>query len=167
MHIKTDVSPVSGLAAFLPVDFRQFWKLRRKVCREGVWVLIFFHRHFNQVDRMLVPVASVEMALFEDVLGELVFAQRLVPSIALKTEVFQWCIRVEGSLSLESLLSVFLPLVMFFFPFLFDLGVLTGSWVSASHVVIWTGVIIIMSDEELIDARWPGNSCSTLWCSRQ
>ena len=116
---------------------------------------------------MPVSLASVKMALFEGVLGELVLAQCLIPSIALKPEGFQWCIRIEGSLSPESLLSVFLVLVVLLFSFLFDLGVLTGTWISASSVVLWTGVIIIMSDEELIDARSPGNSCSTLWSSRQ
>ena len=116
---------------------------------------------------MTVSLESVKMALFEGVLGELVLAQCLIPSIALKPEGFQWCIRIEGSLSPECLLSVSLVLVVLLFSFLFDLGVLTGTWISASSVVLWTGVIIVVRDEELIDARFPGNSCSTLWSSRQ
>ena len=129
--------------------------------------MIFFHCHHNQIDCVLVSLVSEDVALLHNLLGELILARRLVPSVTLKREVFQWCITVERSLSLECLLSVFLVLVVLLFSFLFDLGVLTGTWVSASSVVLWTGVIIVMSDEELIDARSPGNSCSTLWSSRQ
>ena len=82
--------------------------------------MVFFHPNFNQVDRILVPVASELMALLDNFFRELVLASRLVPSVALKAEPFQWCIRVEGSLSLKRLLSVFLPLDVFLFPFVFD-----------------------------------------------
>ena len=129
--------------------------------------MIFLHCHHNQIDRVPVSLLSEQVPLLDNVQWELILARRLVPSVTLKREVFQWCITVERSLSLECLLSFFLVPVMFIFPFFFNLGVLAGSRVSASRVIRRTRGIVISSLEKLADARWPGNSCSTLWCSRQ
>ena len=129
--------------------------------------MVFLHCSHYQTDREFVSLVSVYVPLLDHVQWELIFTRRSSPSVALKREVFQGSGTVERSLPVECLLSVSFVLVMFIFPFIFDLGVIAGSRVSASRVIRRTRVIVILSLEKLADARWPGNSCSTLWCSRQ